>query len=80
MVESVQQWHSRLGSWSAERAKCIKRARSNAADNSNRETLIVLRGATFDLAARSETVVEPSTLTVRRYTAAAKAAAEAENS
>jgi len=57
MVESVQQWHLRLGSWSAERAKCIKRARSNAADNSNRGTLIVLR-VTFDLAARRETVID----------------------
>ena len=66
--ESVQQWHSRFGSWSAELAKCIKRARSNAANNSNRGTLIVLRGATFDLAVRSETVIEPSILTIRRYT------------
>ena len=46
-------------------------------DSSNRGMLIVLRGAIFDLAARSETVAEPSILTVRRYTAAAKAAAEA---
>ena len=56
--------------------KCIKRARSNAADNPNRGMLIVLRGATFDLAVRSETVVDPSILTIRRYTAAAKVAVE----
>ena len=56
--------------------KCIKHARSNATDNSNRGTLIVLREAIFDLAARSETVVKPAILTVQRYTAAAKAAVE----
>jgi len=66
-----------FGSWRAERAKCIKRARSIATDNSNRGTLMVLRGAIFDLAARRETVIESSILTVQRYTAAAKAAVDA---
>jgi len=38
---------------------------------------MVLRGAIFDLAARRETVIESSILTVQRYTAAAKAAVDA---
>jgi len=57
--------------------KCIKRARSNAADNSNRGTLIVLRDAIFDLATRRETMTELTILMVSRYTAAAKAAVDA---
>ena len=77
MVDSVQQWYSRFRSWSAERAKCIKRARNNAADNSNRGTLMVLRGATFDLAARKKMVIESSILMILRYTAIVKAAVDA---
>jgi len=57
--------------------KCIKQARSNAADNPNRGTLIVLRGATFDLAARRKRVIESFILMIRRYTATAKAAVDA---
>jgi len=62
MVESVQQWH--FETWSAVCTKWIKRARSNAADNSNRDILNVLSGATFDLTMKKEMLIELSLFSI----------------
>ena len=62
-------------SWSAEGEKCIKRARSNAADNSWNADCF--KRGTFDLA-RREMVIEPS-ISSTKITAAKAAVDASEN-